>query len=583
MINKIRLILTLMNPCDKKQLALIALIGVLDSIINVVGIASILPFISVISEPNLINTNEYIIEFKHITGIDTQFGVILSFGLFSFFMILMANVIGGLDAWFSLKFSYFKEKELGEKLLLNYLSIDELSFNKKNIPEAIKNILTEIDRVILDTLFACLEMLSNFLMAVLIFSMLLFLDVLAAIVITAILLSVYLVIYHFSSDKLEKLGREFSDIETDIYQGIMNPLSFRQEIKLTQTSDYYLKCYERSFTKMIKNRLNFEILTLIPQQLVEIMSFGTIIFLAIYFVMVDTSDLVNVAILSVYAFAAYRLLPAIGDIFDNFEQVRFGSAVLVKLIDEFKVDKMEPLNNKEQIKGEQKLYAIRKALDIKNISFRYSENSDFVLNDLSFKFEANYFYSIKGTTGSGKSTLLKIIAGLYPIEKGDIEIDGNEGVLFENPDWFSKIAYVPTKINMIKGTIEQNIAFGLEPEEIDSDRLKQCAALTLFSEDVLCFPDGFRTRIGEGGVGLSSGQLQKLGLTRALYRDTKLLLLDEISDSFDLDTEYMILKNLSQLKDTTIIFISHRPSVHKFADKTIDLELINMNRDGSGN
>ena len=235
MINKIRLILTLMNPCDKKQLALIALIGVLDSIINVVGIASILPFISVISEPNLINTNEYIIEFKHITGIDTQFGVILSFGLFSFFMILMANVIGGLDAWFSLKFSYFKEKELGEKLLLNYLSIDELSFNKKNIPEAIKNILTEIDRVILDTLFACLEMLSNFLMAVLIFSMLLFLDVLAAIVITAILLSVYLVIYHFSSDKLEKLGREFSDIETDIYQGIMNPLSFRQEINHTTT------------------------------------------------------------------------------------------------------------------------------------------------------------------------------------------------------------------------------------------------------------------------------------------------------------------------------------------------------------
>jgi ABC-type bacteriocin/lantibiotic exporter with double-glycine peptidase domain len=558
-----------MESKDKSRLLFISLISIANGIFSVIGIASILPFIGVISEPDLINTQPEIIAFKDFTGIESYRGIILTFGSVSFLLVLIGNIVNGLDIWIANLFGLLKEQQLSQRLLSIYLSADDQIFNRQKNAERAKYILADIDRVILDSLFAMLEMFSGVVVALFIFLLLIVVDPMATLVISAAILIIYFSVYGITSRRLDRLGKEYADLETDIYEEVLQALKLQREIKLAQKQSFFIGHYSQAFAKMVKNRLRFELISLVPQGVIEVVAYGSILMLAIYFSLAQQSNYSAITLIGMYAFATYRMMPAISDIFDSFEKIQFGSAILQRLVSEFDPEPAAPNDT---------LVSRWKTLTLENIGFTYHGQTQPVLNNINMNFIAGQFYCIAGQTGCGKSTLLNIIAGLYQTNSGNMKIDQKVTTLYHNIAWQTALGYVPTDVQLINGSLLENIMLCEEDEAVDLQRVEEIAQTVALDETLAELSKGYHTRLGDGNQNLSSGQMQKVGLARALYRKPRLLLLDESTDAFDLASEKRILDNLRQsFKTMTIIFVSHRPSVMSQADQVIDLQALKAN------
>lgn len=569
MLSKLRIIYGLMESKDKSRLLFISLISIANGIFSVIGIASILPFIGVISEPDLINTQPEIIAFKDFTGIESYRGIILTFGSVSFLLVLIGNIVNGLDIWIANLFGLLKEQQLSQRLLSIYLSADDQIFNRQKNAERAKYILADIDRVILDSLFAMLEMFSGVVVALFIFLLLIVVDPMATLVISAAILIIYFSVYGITSRRLDRLGKEYADLETDIYEEVLQALKLQREIKLAQKQSFFIGHYSQAFAKMVKNRLRFELISLVPQGVIEVVAYGSILMLAIYFSLAQQSNYSAITLIGMYAFATYRMMPAISDIFDSFEKIQFGSAILQRLVSEFDPEPAAPNDT---------LVSRWKTLTLENIGFTYHGQTQPVLNNINMNFIAGQFYCIAGQTGCGKSTLLNIIAGLYQTNSGNMKIDQKVTTLYHNIAWQTALGYVPTDVQLINGSLLENIMLCEEDEAVDLQRVEEIAQTVALDETLAELSKGYHTRLGDGNQNLSSGQMQKVGLARALYRKPRLLLLDESTDAFDLASEKRILDNLRQsFKTMTIIFVSHRPSVMSQADQVIDLQALKAN------
>jgi len=569
LLSKLRIIYGLMESKDKSRLLFISLISIANGIFSVIGIASILPFIGVISEPDLINTQPEIIAFKDFTGIESYRGIILTFGSVSFLLVLIGNIVNGLDIWIANLFGLLKEQQLSQRLLSIYLSADDQIFNRQKNAERAKYILADIDRVILDSLFAMLEMFSGVVVALFIFLLLIVVDPMATLVISAAILIIYFSVYGITSRRLDRLGKEYADLETDIYEEVLQALKLQREIKLAQKQSFFIGHYSQAFAKMVKNRLRFELISLVPQGVIEVVAYGSILMLAIYFSLAQQSNYSAITLIGMYAFATYRMMPAISDIFDSFEKIQFGSAILQRLVSEFDPEPAAPNDT---------LVSRWKTLTLENIGFTYHGQTQPVLNNINMNFIAGQFYCIAGQTGCGKSTLLNIIAGLYQTNSGNMKIDQKVTTLYHNIAWQTALGYVPTDVQLINGSLLENIMLCEEDEAVDLQRVEEIAQTVALDETLAELSKGYHTRLGDGNQNLSSGQMQKVGLARALYRKPRLLLLDESTDAFDLASEKRILDNLRQsFKTMTIIFVSHRPSVMSQADQVIDLQALKAN------
>lgn len=554
-----------MNRSDKRRLMFIVVLSLVNGFLGVAGIASILPFIGLISDPELLYTNSYLIAFTEFTGITEYTHLVVAFAIISFVLVLTGNILSASDVWISAKFGYFKERQLSGQLLKNYLQADDLSFAKQKQSERVKSVISDVDRVILDTLFAQIDMFASIIMAALIFILLLVVDYQATLIVTAAIVAVYLLVYQIASKRLDKLGKEFADIETDLYSDVLEALKLHREIKLARIQDFFVNRYSDTFSDMITNRLKYELISLVPQRVIETIGYASILTIAIYFALEESLGASSLTLIGVYAFAMYRLMPAVEEIFDSFEQIQFGSAILRRLIKQLTVED-------KTVNHDALVLNTNSVLQLKNINFSYHANQPLLVNNLNLTLECNQFHCITGKTGCGKSTLLNIIGGFYRPNNGQIVLDDKELELYDNKQWQSLIGYVPSKVNLLEASLAENIALGLDEENIELEKLQSLIQLVELDSLVASLKDGVSSVYHDGGLNFSSGQIQKIGLARALYRQPKILILDESTDALDLQSEKRILSRIQSEFNLTIIFVSHRPSVAEFADQVFDLE-----------
>lgn len=564
-LNKCSLLYDLMDSRDKRTLMLLGILSLVNGLFNVVGIASVLPFIGLISVPELLETNKYILIFKDVTGIESYTGVVVAFGTISLFLVIVGNALSAYEVYYGELFGHKKDLELSKKLLRNYLNADVREFEKINAGERAKSILRDVDRVILGTIFSIFQLFSAVLISVFIVLLLLVVDWGVTLVVIGTLTGVYFLIHQFTSVRLDKLGREYAGLESDIYNRVLESLKLQKEIKLNSLSDFFVKRYGMSSGNLIRNRLKHSVIDLVPQYAIEIMAYGVILLIAMYFAISFGPESTSITIIGMYAFAAYRLLPAIDTIFDNMEGILFGSAILEDFVKAFDDSKDSDDRDKPTI-------ALRHSISLSDVSFRFSPDGAFHLDHLNLEFPAGELTCIKGKTGCGKSTVLNLVAGLYQPTSGHICVDGEVLDAYGSKRWKSKIGLVPAVVNLLQASLYENIALGVSFPEIDLQKVRSVAALVDLDEHIMKLGDGYDSVYGENGLNFSSGQILKVGIARALYHDPSLLLLDESTDAFDIDTERLVLERLTALPGVTILLISHRPSVLSHAAKIIDLE-----------
>ena len=319
------------------------------------------------------------------------------------------------------------------------------------------------------------------------------------------------------------------------------------------------------------------IFTSLPRVWMETVAIASLSTVIVVFVIQDYSFNQILAIIGVFAAAGFRLLPAVNRLLGNFQKLKFVMPVIKNLGNEL-VD----ISNDQKIihKSSNKKIKLKSVIKFQNVSF-YHEYEEYgkliksknIFTNVNLEIKKGELLGIFGKSGSGKSTLIDLISGLIHPTSGQIIYDENFPILDDIRDWQSHIAYVSQNSFLVDDTIKNNIAFGIEENNIDLIRLKRALQESDLLDHVSSLPQGIETLVGENGIKLSGGQRQRICIARYLYFNRDILIFDESTSSLDVETEKKIVNTIKKIKgEKTIIIVSHRLSALKLCDRFLNLE-----------
>ena len=278
----------------------------------------------------------------------------------------------------------------------------------------------------------------------------------------------------------------------------------------------------------------------------------------------DSNELLTV--LGVFVAATFRMIPSFNRIIFAVQNMKYKSSSVDLLFNEFKSFEQseKTIKKYKEIKFENKII-------LKDIIFSYKKNN-IILNNISLDINKGDCIGIIGTSGAGKSTFVNLITGLFSPSKGSIKVDGKD-IKNYTRSWQNKIGYVPQDIFLADNTIQNNIAFGIEKEDICHRSIKKSIKNAQLDKFINSLDDGLNSQVGERGVQLSGGQIQRVGIARALYNNPEILILDEATASLDSQTEMNFMNSIKKLKGSmTILIISHRMSTLKDCNKIFKIQ-----------
>jgi ATP-binding cassette subfamily B protein/ATP-binding cassette subfamily C protein len=547
---------SLLNKSDRKKLLVLLLMSLLLSCIEVIGLAAIMPFITITSTPEIIYSNYYYNSVNTFFnfGSPKEFIVFFGVSLIIFYVFRAFYII--VYTYILNSFTYKKYKSLVDLIFKNYLNLPYRVFVNKNSSEMLKVIITEAGQLSALTI-NILTLVSETLVIIIIYILLLLIDVKMTIILTLLLGFKILLLSKTISHRIKSKSKQRAEIETKYYKIISESLSNFKLIKLFADQVSLIARFSKLSTNFANIHIYNNTIQVFPRIVLE--SFGFILLIAaiIYLVAVDNSHEI-IPVISMYALALYRILPAMTKIMNSYNNILFHSKSL-DIVCEAVSDTYE----NEQAHT----LSFHNSINLNNVSFNYTENQN-LINNINLTIKKGQSIAIIGKSGSGKSTLVDLLCGVLIPDRGKILIDNVELNNTNIISWRKRIGYIPQSIYLFDGTIAENISFGREyNEEKIIHVLKQANIY-----DTMKSKNGLNTMVGEGGIQLSGGQRQRIAIARALYGNPEILILDEATSSLDTDTEKAIMREIYKIsEDKTLIVIAHRISTIEQCDVRIDV------------
>ena len=573
------MITKIFNILSKKQktiLPLIFLAGIINAILEMIGIAAIVPLINLVIDENFLNNykdissiimiiSEFILPSSFFFNNTTQENLIIG-GLFTFFLIFFIKVI------FNIYLVYFRES-FGIKVN-NYLTTRFFSsyLNKSYIHHLYRNsssykqyIITECD-----SFSSMLKAIINLGIEVLIFLsiLVLLLKYDFKISIFAIIFFIFwaYILFSITKNKSKQLGKDrikFMEKSLSILDESIHNL---KDIYIYQKMKYFTSRFNLAVSSYLRTMKSFTIIQSLSRPLFELIGVLTLVSITLIQYLDDESSSTIVTTIGIFLAATLRLMPSLNKIITSLQFTKYFNITIDKIHNElalFDVEKINISNDNVQFK---------KIINFKNVSFKYPNKDENVLENLNFTINKNDKIGIVAPSGGGKTTLINLFLTLLKPTQGTILID-DEYILKENSfHWLKNIGFVSQDINLIDNTIEKNIAFGLDEKDIKSEKIKNSINLACLREYIDSLPNGYKSKIGEGGKQISGGQKQRIAIARALYCEPSILILDECTSALDQLNEDKIIENLfNKNLNITVIISSHKPSTLKKCNKIFSI------------
>ncbi len=536
-----------------------------------IGVASILPFMAVLTNPSIVETNFYLnsmFEFSKIIGIENNQQFLFALGILVFITLLLSLLFKAFTTYFQVRFVMMREFSIGKRLVEGYLHQPYSWFLNRHSADLGKNILSEVGQVISFGLKPLMEIIAKVILVIMLIILLILVDPKLALIVGFTLLVAYYFIFSLVRKYLNRIGEERVKSNEKRFKVVTEAFGASKEVKLGGLEKIYVKLFSGSAKIFALTTASAFVINQIPRFILEAVAFGSILLLILY-TMADTGSFNNVIpILSLYVFTGYRLLPAAQQIYASFTSMSFAGPSLDKLHDDLKNLKKFNENTEKNI------LTLSKKIILKNINYSYPNSSRIALNDINLIIPANSKVGFVGTTGSGKTTTVDIILGLLEAQKGTLKVDDTIITNQNTRAWQRSIGYVPQQIYLSDDTVEANIAFGQEIKNINKEAVEKAAKIANLHNFVIEeLPNKYQTTIGERGVRLSGGQRQRIGIARALYHNPQVLILDEATSALDNETEEAVMEAVNNIgKNITIILIAHRLNTVKNCDIIFKLE-----------
>ncbi len=567
----IKKLLFLLTPKEQIHFTYLLIMIITMALLDTIGVASILPFMTVLTNPDLIETNMIL---KNLYKLSTLFGIennkefIFFLGVLVFLLLIISLSFKILTTYVQVRFVKMREFSIGKRLIEGYLNQPYSWFLSQNSSDLGKTVLSEVQQLINSGIQPVMEFIAKGIVAIAILILLILVDPKLALIVGFLISGIYFLIFYFFKKFVNQIGEKRLSNNQLRFNAVSEAFGAIKEVKVGGLEQIYIKNFSKSSQIFAQTQASALVISILPRFILEAIAFGGIMLLILYLINQTGSFSSSLPILSLYVFAGYRLMPAFQQMYFAITQMNFINPSLDNLYSDLENLKILQKNH------DQKILSLNKEILLKNINYQYPNSSHTTLKDLNLIIPAKSTVGFVGTTGCGKTTTVDIILGLLEPQKGTLEVDGNVITKKNSRAWQQTIGYVPQHIYLSDDSVMANIAFGTDLKNINQDMIEKVAKIANLHDFVISeLPKKYQTIVGERGIRLSGGQRQRIGIARALYHNPSVLILDEATSALDNQTEQAVMDAVFNFsKDITIILIAHRLNTVKNCDIVYKLE-----------
>ena len=559
-------VLSLLDKKQKKNFFLLTFLMLISGFLETVGISMFIPVVYVLIDDSAFTSNTILVEACKFLGINTQQQFLLVGLILLGLVYILKNVYLYFQTVVQNNYVYNNRARFFNRIYSLYLNKDYYYF----VENASGNITRSIYYDVIYTFDVLLSFINIITECIISATILLFLLIVnwKVSLITGIILFVELIVINkIIKPILFKNGKANTENVGIFFGNIIQSIENIKEIKVFNTEKYFIKKNEQYVETLSKTEKHYRTLSTIPKYMIESFTFASLAAILCVFVKSGTDIKKFIPILSAFAVAAVKLLPSLNKISSNLSNISYyipNLNNLASVIHEAESDQVK--GNMDANISNRSALCCNNSIELRDISFKYEGSDKYIFNNLNLIFPVNRSVGIIGGSGEGKTTLVDLLTGLLTPNQGSVLCDGVN--IQENyPSWLSLIGYIPQNTILVNDTITSNVAFGVDPAEIDKDRVISALKDAQIYDFVCGMKDGLDTTIGDRGMKLSGGQRQRIGIARALYKNPKILIFDESTSALDNNTEKEVMAAVNALmSNKTIIIISHRLSTLEKCD-----------------
>lgn len=553
---------------DKIKIVLLTIIILIGSMLELLAISLFSPFIDGIVDQNAMMESTIMVYIYHF----------FSFKKYEYFLALLAvsiiavyitkNVYIIIEKNTIYKFAYRIQRTISTKLLKSYMEEPYTFHLNKNIAVLQRSMQEDTDQFA-KAILHFMEMAAEACVCIVLGVYLFIVSKSITVVIVGLLLVCLGIFSYINKKYSRKWGEQGQEYKAKIYQWMNQSLSGIKDIKILDRSETFIKNYDNYMKKYVRVlRLN-RLIGIMPKYIIEMVCMTGLlsaVLVKMFFGQKELSEFVPQ--LAIFAVAAFRLLPSVGRINEHLSAVIFATPSIDLIYHDLK--EIEDLHVEEIVKDE--YWHFKKEIEVKRVTYAYPEGEGNVIENACFHIRKGETVAFVGSSGAGKSTIVDILLGLLPPQQGKILVDGMD--VYKNlRTWQKEIGYIPQTIYLSDDSIRNNVAFGIEEENIDEQAVIAALKQAQLYDFVDTLPEGLDTCVGDRGIRLSGGQRQRIGIARALYHKPEILVLDEATSALDNDTEAAVMEAIDSLKgQKTIIIIAHRLTTIKNADTVYEVK-----------
>lgn len=551
----------------KRQFSLLLVLLFLSASSEVISLGAVVPFIGILTQPEKVFAYPIVGKLAHIFGISTAQGLILPLTVAFAMAAVAAGGLRLLLLWINLRLSNAVGVDISVDVYHRTLHQPYSVHVLRSSSEIISGITQKVGSAT-SVIMSSVTVVVSTVLFLAIMATLLAINPIVAAVAVAGFGSAYGLIAWKSRNRLRQNSQCIAQEQTHVVRALQEGLGAIRDVLLDGAQAVYCESYHRAVLKLQRANVENSYINQAPRFAMESVGMVLVAFLA--YILNYQPGGIGAALptLGVLALGAQRLLPLLQQLYGNWSAVAGSHAAIIDVL--HLLDQPLP---EDVCQTAPKPLSFQSLIHLDNMSFRYGDTSPWVLNDINLTIPKGARVGFVGSTGSGKSTMLDVVMGLLEPTQGEMLVDGQPVTRNLRRSWQRNIAHVPQSIFLTDSSMANNIAFGVPPEEVDMDRVREAARRAQIADFIEGTPEAYGALVGERGVRISGGQRQRIGIARALYKKSKVLVFDEATSALDSSTEKAVMEAIENLdRELTILIIAHRLSTLEGCDLVVKLE-----------